>query len=455
MRENRFSIFKRQGAKYFYVQFRNRKTGCYLPQQYSTRQTSEAAAFDIALDWYLNGVPQKQKKGKISMEVLAAENHIKTGKLDKTEAERLLSAMKAQGIIKAAILPDSKTDRDFIDFLLEFWDYERSPYIKEKLRREHGIHRAYVLSQKAKIAQRWKPFFAGRLLGTINRQDIDEFIRQFDNSSDIGARTKNGIIGAGAIALKWAFQKGLIDSDPTQGITYFSGKPAERHILTPEQATAVFAIDWPDGMAKLANLLAALTGMRQGEILALRWQDLGENCIYVRHSWNDLEGLKPTKTNEARTVQMPFPQIMAALKSLAGSNPHDGDRLSRFIFYSEEIPTRPFDQKILIKKLRAALRTIGMSEADSKRYAFHGWRHFYTAYMHDRLTAKLLQSQTGHKTLAMLEHYSNHATSGDTERIQQAQLQAFSNLLPERISTDKAERERDAHGQYAAWSVAA
>jgi integrase len=444
-----FCIFKREDRPCFYVKYKD-KLGRYLPP-ITTGQTSKFEAQKAAWAWYKDGIPQG--KEKVKMATAEAVNILKTAELDKAEVKQIVSALRRHGV-KAVVLAGEKTDRDFIDFLLEFWDFERSPYIKEKLRRDHGIHRAYVLLQKAKIAQRWKPFFAGRLLGTITRQDIDEFIKQFDNSSDISARTKNGIIGAGAIALKWAFQKGLIDNDPTQGIIYFSGKPAERHILTPEMATAVFAVDWPDGMAKLANLLAALTGMRQGEILALRWQDLGENCIYVRHSWNDLEGLKPTKTNEARTVQMPFPQIMAALKSLAESNPHGGDRLSRFVFYSEEIPTRPFDQKILIKKLRTALMAIGLSSSEAAKYTFHGWRHFFTAYMHDRLTAKLLQSQTGHKTLAMLEHYSNHATSGDTERIQQAQISAFAGLLPEQINTDKAERERNAHGQYVAWSVA-
>ncbi|GBR75992.1 integrase [Candidatus Termititenax persephonae] len=444
-----FCIFKRGDRPCFYVKYKDR-LGRYLPP-ITTGQTSELEAQKTAWAWYRDGIPQGEEK--VKMATIEAVNILKTAELDKAEVRQIVSVLQRHGV-KAVVLAGEKTDRDFIDFLLEFWDFDNSPYVKEKLRRAHGIHRAYTLGQKAKILQRWKPFFTGRLLGTITRQDIDEFIKQFDNSSDISARTKNGIIGAGTIALKWAFQKELIDSDPTQGITYFSGKPAERNILTPEQATAVFAIDWQDNAAKLANLLAALTGMRVGEILALRWQDLGENCLYVRHSWNDLEGLKLTKTNEARTVQMPFPQIMDALKNLAERNPH-GQGLSGFVFYSDTRPEQPFDGKILIKKLRAALRIIGMSEVNSKKYTFHGWRHFYTAYMHDRLTAKLLQSQTGHKTLAMLEHYSNHATSGDKERIQQAQISAFAGLLPERISTDKAERERNAHGQYTGWSVAA
>jgi len=42
---------------------------------------------------------------------------------------------------------------------------------------------------------------------------------------------------------------------------------------------------------------------------------------------------------------------------------------------------------------------------------------------------KLLQSQTGHKSIFMVEHYSDHMLSGDRERIRQAGLEAFGDLI--------------------------
>ena len=52
------------------------------------------------------------------------------------------------------------------------------------------------------------------------------------------------------------------------------------------------------------------------------------------------------------------------------------------------------------------------------------------SYMRDRITEKLLQQQTGHKTLVMLNHYSGHKIAGDRERIRQAQIETFGGLLP-------------------------
>ena len=50
--------------------------------------------------------------------------------------------------------------------------------------------------------------------------------------------------------------------------------------------------------------------------------------------------------------------------------------------------------------------------------------------MRNKLNEKLLQSQTGHKTLAMLDRYSDHIIPEDRERIRQAQQDVFGALVP-------------------------
>jgi len=62
---------------------------------------------------------------------------------------------------------------------------------------------------------------------------------------------------------------------------------------------------------------------------------------------------------------------------------------------------------------------------------FHGWRHFYTSYLMGKLEKKLLKSQTGHLTDAMLEHYGEHRTEGDRKIIQATAINTFRELLPD------------------------
>lgn len=81
-----------------------------------------------------------------------------------------------------------------------------------------------------------------------------------------------------------------------------SPKSKKREILTLEQAAAVFAADWENDVAKLANAVAFYTGMRAGEVAALRFEDIGVDRLYVRHSWRSSEGLKECKNGEEREV---------------------------------------------------------------------------------------------------------------------------------------------------------
>jgi integrase len=67
--------------------------------------------------------------------------------------------------------------------------------------------------------------------------------------------------------------------------------------------------------------------------------------------------------------------------------------------------------------LEDALEKTGMSKETASVYVFHGWRHFFTAYMRDKLNEKLLQSQTGHRTISMLDHYSGRSIAGDREKV--------------------------------------
>jgi integrase len=226
----------------------------------------------------------------------------------------------------------------------------------------------------------------------------------------------------------------MIDKDIVSGITWFSGKAKERQILSPDQAKTLFRINWKDERPRLANMLAMVTGMRAGEIQGLRIQDLGHDCLYVRHSWNFQDGLKTTKNNETRIVEVPFPGLMRELIEMAKNNPH-GYEMDSFVFWAEKFSNKPIEQDIFRRDLKDALIKTGLSQESAKAYTFHGWRHYFTAYMRPRIDEKILQSQTGHKTLAMLDHYAGHRIAGDKERLRTAQIETFSGLLPDTAGT--------------------
>ena len=410
-----FVISTRKDSPFFYVRFKNERTGEYLPAK-STKQTEERQAIKTAWDWYKKGEIGAEKKQKIDSVIF--QNEIK--KADADDLQCAIEELQRRGIIKRVVFADKKNAVSAVDFLTEFWDWNKSKYIAEKLRKNHSIGRRHCSKQSGFVKNYWLPFLKEKTLGEITKKDIEEFI-DIVAGLDKSFCGKNDIIRAGTTAFKWAKGKGLIDEDLYSNIIFFSGKNNERKILTPEQAQAVFLADWNDERAKLANMLSMCTGLRAGEIQGLRLQDLGVNRLYIRHSWNLQDGLKSTKNGEERTVSVPFPQIIAKLKELAELNPF-GEGMDGFVFWAT-IPGKPMESKTWLSELRKALKSIGIQDAET--YTFHSWRHFFSTYMFEKVNQKTLQRQTGHKTLTMLEHYAGHETTAEIEMLERAQVQTF------------------------------
>lgn len=336
-----------------------------------------------------------------------------------------MDELKRRGFIGGYALRGSVQDINAYDFLLNFWNYEKSPYIKEKLRKGHKLGKRHTIECEHIIENDFQDF-KNKNLADITRNDILQQMDRLD-TLDIANSTKTKRLRTLITPLRWAYVNEYMDKDVTREITFYSYTPRERVILTPEMAQAIFSVKWNDNRAKLANLLAMCTGMRAGEITALQLKDLGENCIYVNHSWNCADGLKSTKNGEARIAYLPFPEIINALKELAYTNPFE-EGLDGFIFYAT-IPTKPIETYIFIQGLREALISIGINENEAKKYTFHAWRHYFATYMKDRVADKILQQQTGHKTLAMLEHYANHETERDVKLLENAQISNFGDIV--------------------------
>jgi len=420
-----FSIFKRADRSCYSVSFKD-KNGKYLPPV-STGKKTEQEAVQAAFQMLSEGIQKKEKVVQVSE--LSMKDMIKKIKSG-DEAESILNEFKRQGWLKNFVLKGTAKAVDFVSFLTTFWDWDTSPYIAEKLRQNHGIHRRHCKLQKQAIALYWKPVFDGRFLGDITYQDIDEFIKHMAKA-ELSAARKNVVIKAGTKPLRWAFSKGDIEHDPTRGHILFSGDERKRSILTPPVAAAVFRTAWKDERLKVANMLASVTGMRNGEIVALRFQDLGTDCLYVNNSWNGEDKLKLPKNNETRTVEIPFPALMYALFEQAKQNPW-GVSPDSYVFWSTARKDVPMRGQYFVNGLREALVNIGFSKDDAGKYDFHSWRHFFTSYMAGKLDKKLLKSQTGHKTDDMIDHYSNHETIGDKEIIKTIERETFAGLIPEK-----------------------
>jgi hypothetical protein len=131
---------------------------------------------------------------------------IKKAVLERDDAFAIVAALKAKGLIDLPVVATGKGNVKFIDYLKEFWDYEKSPYVRDKLAHGHSIGRHHCTLNHGRVVNYWEPFFKDRALNTITRQDIKAFSLGL---SDTGRSpsTINGIMVFGNI-LKFPEQKG-------------------------------------------------------------------------------------------------------------------------------------------------------------------------------------------------------------------------------------------------------
>ena len=370
-----------------------------------TRNRSEADR--IAMEWVVNkSIPARINSREIASEStdkISMLYALKTLELTRDDAKTITDILLEKKLLRSAVIADSKESLDIEVFLLNFWDYEKSPYVKEKLRRGQSIHLNYCITLQARIRRYWIPRLKGKCVGEITREDITAIFDD-ENVSKLANKTINSVVCAMTIPMKWAYLNNLTQINCFDGIMKCTNNSKKRKVLTLEEAHDVFCTVWENYSAKLANELAFFTGMRQGEIAALRKKDIGDDRIYIRHSWSKYEGLKCCKNGDEREIKIPAVLRNELIKQ-ANQNPYNEGE-NGFVFYGLN-PAHPTDPKNWLKYLHRALENIGYE--NPKEICFHSWRHLWCSRVSDIIKDKrVVMAGSGHKTEVMLNHYAEH-----------------------------------------------
>jgi hypothetical protein len=168
-----FSIFLRGKRPYYYVAFKNEEIGKYLPA-ISTGKTKEADAFKQAWAWYRGGIPRKG--GPVDIKAASLRDTIRRADISPEDAKFIISDLKRRCLILSCVFSGAPDSVLLADFLIGFWDWEKSPYIYKKLSIEHSIHRNYVHGVIYDIKKYWTGFFPSVLLGELLPNYSERFI---------------------------------------------------------------------------------------------------------------------------------------------------------------------------------------------------------------------------------------------------------------------------------------
>jgi integrase len=335
----------------------------------------------------------------------------------------------------------------FAEYAQGWWEPETCQYLKKRLARK-TLSTPYEVHSRRMMEMFLVPYFGKMRLDRITDEDIDTWLVNFvererrrlcktiapDRTGvtlapkKLKASYANVVFGVLRLMLKQAVKRHIIPFNPADNVEKLVVEPKQVEILTiaefremakpkPKalpvpslEAQAEFDVKgFSLELAKMANFLAACTGMRIGEVLGLRGEFVFADFIRVQGQYGQ-SGYGPTKTRTTRNIPL-TPAIMDGLRRLAEINGNG-------YLFSTDGGAKPITRYYFNKYLATALEEIGIDAEEKKRRNLtpHAWRYFLNTNLRARGVADAkVQSITGHKSQSMTERYTRFYTEEFTE----------------------------------------
>jgi len=182
---------------------------------------------------------------------------------------------------------------------------------------------------------------------------------------------------------------------------------------TARASIAVDGVDEPDVRGPTDHALyltAAMTGMREGELVALRWRDVdwAASLIRVRRNYHRGRWGTPKSKRSSRALPM-ADRLGGELDRHFKRSRYQGD--DHLVFCHPQTG-EPYDASQLRSRFYAAMKAAGLGHRCGRKggITFHSLRHtFGTRMAAAGVPMRTLQEWMGHRNLATTEIYADYA----------------------------------------------
>jgi integrase len=250
-----------------------------------------------------------------------------------------------------------------------------------------------VHAKKSMLAVHVLPFFGAMKLDAVGPAEVESYKAQ-KLREGLDRKSINNHLTAMRKLLNLAVEWGEMDRAPkVRGFSLKLQALDEAAYLTFDEADRLVETAAPEWRAMIA--IALQTGLRVGELLALRWADvdLVAGQIVVRHTlWHEQEGTPKGGRHRPVPLSDSALSVLKAHRHLRGRYVfclEDGSRLTHSIV-KDVVPQAC---------VRAGL---------AKRVTWHGLRHSFASHLVMRgASLKAVQELLGHESIEMTLRYSH------------------------------------------------
>lgn len=258
------------------------------------------------------------------------------------------------------------------------------------------------IDAKKRIVKKYLvPFFQERPLDRISVGDVERFKAE---QLELGAKPKtiNNRLTVLRRMLTVAVEWGKVSTAPR--VKLMRRPPAKHRFLDFDESRRLLEAVTVEAWWSTMVLVALRTGLRRGELIALRWTDVDliAGLLDVQRSvWKDVEKLP--KSGKTRKVPLSA-DAREALRKLPS-------RLMRgYVFGTGK-------KRLTTGELQAPLRTAS-KRAELVRVGWHVLRHTFASQLVMKgVSLRVVQDWMGHSTITMTERYAHLAPGFSSEAV--------------------------------------
>jgi integrase len=272
-----------------------------------------------------------------------------------------------------------------------------------------GRKRSTLDEYRSTLTVHLAPFFGDAPLDKVGKRQIEAFIAA---KRQEGKATKSTLNYVGLLhsIFDFALRRGLCRENPVKLIEKPAREGASPDIrfLDDAELEAVLRAVPDDARGpteRALYLTAAMTGLRQGELIGLRWSDVDWPARRVRVRRNFVRGEYGTPKSKRSSRAVPLADRVAGqLDQLHQASDYSGDD---DLVFAHPHTGKPIDRSKLLKRFKAALRLAGVREV-----RFHDLRHtFGTRMAAHGVPMRALQEMMGHRDFKTTLIYADYAPS--------------------------------------------
>jgi integrase len=312
-----------------------------------------------------------------------------------TRKDAYLQLAEIEGQVRAGFLNLTPKEIPTLGQYLDYW----------LAKREQELNPTTHWGYKSHVVNNLKPLVGSLRLDSVTARQIQDLYSYLSEAKGLKSGTVRKVHSILSSVFKLALKQGLLHHSPMAGVTQPRFEQKRIEVFSKEELAIILrnAAQKPP-KAHLRWLLALRYGLRQGEVLGLRFADfdLVAKTLTISRTVNSLPGrgvveLPPKSKNAARTIPLDSEAIQLVSQIQSGPG---------FVFCAQD--GSALEASIDQRQWRALLVTAGV-----RHLPLHSARHSVATHLvNDGVNPRIVQLLLGHSSAAYtLATYVHPSTS--------------------------------------------